>query len=137
MENQTATGKKWPMWAAIAALVLSILSLCGGWFIPYCSLACPLFAVILAAVSLKAKRGKLSLAALGLSILSLLALASLGTLLWLHSSSTAEGVQFGQSVGGLSRRAGQPLPEPHDLDQEYASNSLTDPAFTGEKIFHV
>ena len=101
MENNSAQ-KKWPMWAAIAALVLSILSLCGGWFIPYCSLLCPLAAIVLATFSLKSESKPLSIIALILAILSFCLLAGAGTYLWINSSNTPEGMEFGNSLGTLS-----------------------------------
>jgi hypothetical protein len=101
MENEQPKSKKWPLWAAIVALILSVLSLCGGWFIPYCSLLCPLLAIVLAALSLKTERKALSIIALSLAILSFLILASAGTLFWISSSTTSEGAAFGKSLGGL------------------------------------
>jgi hypothetical protein len=98
--------KNWPMWASIVALVLAIISLCAGWFAPYVSLACPLIAIVLAAIGIKSGRKPLAIVALAVSIVSFLALATGGTILWVGMSQTAEGAQFNQSLGGLTGALG-------------------------------
>lgn len=77
-----APASPWPLWASIIALVLAVMGLCSGFFVPWASLACPLVAVILAAIGLKSKIKALSIIALVFSILSFCVVGSVGAMLW-------------------------------------------------------
>jgi hypothetical protein len=76
------TSSKLPFWASILALVLALVSLCAGWFVPYASLLCPLIAIVLAVFGLKSQRKAVSIVALVLSSLSFCILAGVGWFFW-------------------------------------------------------
>ena len=103
MTNDPSKSSKWFIWASIFALVLSLLSLCAGWFIPYASLLCPLIAVILAIFGLKSQRKALSIVALVFSIISLCILGGLGFSLWPSPEYTAGMNELGKSLASLSQ----------------------------------
>jgi hypothetical protein len=77
-----APAPKWPVWASIVALVLALMGLCTGLFVPYGSLLCPLMAVVLAGFGLKTKRKALPIVALIFSVVSLCLVAGVGMFFW-------------------------------------------------------
>ncbi len=96
-----APAPQWPLWASIAALVMALLGLCSGLFVPWASLACPLIAVILAAISLKSRRKALPIVALVFAILSFCVVGGVGALLWTDAQYTPRMSELYNSFGVL------------------------------------
>jgi TRAP-type C4-dicarboxylate transport system permease small subunit len=86
---------------------LAVTSLCGGWFIPYVSLLCPVIAVVLAVLSLKTRRKALPIVALVFSIISFCALISLGWFVWTPLTTGPGANEVTQSFAELFATIGQ------------------------------
>jgi hypothetical protein len=106
MTNNSSTPRQWTLWASIIALVFAVLSLCGGWFVPYASLLCPVVAIVLAALSLRSPRKTLPIIALVLSILSFCLLAGLGFFVWTSPESVKGSGDLGSALEALINSLG-------------------------------
>jgi hypothetical protein len=95
------TPSKLPFWLSILALVLTLVSLCAGWFVPYASLLCPLIAIVLAVFGLKSQRKAVSIVALVLSIVSFCILGGVGWFFWSAPEYTTAMNELGKSLGSL------------------------------------
>jgi hypothetical protein len=101
MTNAPSPAPKWPLWASIIALILALMGLCTGFFVPWASLLCPLIAVILAILGLKSKRKALSIVALVFSILSFCVVGGVGAIFWTSPDYKTSMGELYKSLGDL------------------------------------